>query len=64
MHFPVVQTYFILLLRSEMIKLRNNADSFRFVNNAAEAECTMVPIEKVYPSIPTLDTETEDVFKL
>ncbi|KAJ8719431.1 hypothetical protein PYW08_011606 [Mythimna loreyi] len=36
----VVQTYFLLLLRSEMIKLRNFGE-FRFVNNAAEAECTM-----------------------
>ncbi|KAJ8719412.1 hypothetical protein PYW08_011587 [Mythimna loreyi] len=36
----VVQTYFLLLLRSEIIKLRNNGE-FRFVNNAVEAECTM-----------------------
>ncbi|KAJ8720026.1 hypothetical protein PYW07_012069 [Mythimna separata] len=36
----VVQTYFLLLLRSEIIKLRSSVE-FRFVNNAAEAECTM-----------------------
>ncbi|PZC82193.1 hypothetical protein B5X24_HaOG211001 [Helicoverpa armigera] len=35
-----IQCYFVLLLRSEMIKLRSNCE-FRFVNNAAEAECTM-----------------------
>ncbi|KAJ8720030.1 hypothetical protein PYW07_012073 [Mythimna separata] len=35
-----VQTYFLLLLRSEIIKLRSSGE-FRFVNNAAEAECTM-----------------------
>ncbi|KAJ8720028.1 hypothetical protein PYW07_012071 [Mythimna separata] len=36
----VVQTYVLLLLRSEIIKLRSSGE-FRFVNNAAEAECTM-----------------------
>ncbi|KAJ8720020.1 hypothetical protein PYW07_012063 [Mythimna separata] len=36
----VIQSYFLLLLRSEIVKLRSNCE-FRFVNNAAEAECTM-----------------------
>ncbi|KAJ8719399.1 hypothetical protein PYW08_011574 [Mythimna loreyi] len=36
----VIQSYFLLLLRSEIMKLRGNCE-FRFVNNAAEAECTM-----------------------
>ncbi|KAJ8719411.1 hypothetical protein PYW08_011586 [Mythimna loreyi] len=36
----IVQTYFLMLLRSEIIKLRNSGE-FRFVNNAAEAMCTM-----------------------
>ncbi|KAH9645118.1 hypothetical protein HF086_005663 [Spodoptera exigua] len=36
----VVQAYFILLLRSEIIKLKNSC-KFRFVNNAAEALCSL-----------------------
>ncbi|XP_022826888.1 uncharacterized protein LOC111356667 [Spodoptera litura] len=36
----VVQIYFILLLRSEIIKLKNSR-KFRFVNNTAEALCSM-----------------------
>ncbi|XP_026741714.1 uncharacterized protein LOC113503814 [Trichoplusia ni] len=36
----LIQAYVILLVRSEMIKLRSKCQ-FRFVNNAAESECTM-----------------------
>ncbi|CAD0197626.1 unnamed protein product [Chrysodeixis includens] len=36
----VAQGYFLLLLRSEMLKLRNNCE-FRFVNNAAQPECEL-----------------------
>ncbi|XP_035437821.2 uncharacterized protein LOC118267752 [Spodoptera frugiperda] len=36
----VVQIYFIFLLRSEIIKLKNSC-KFRFVNNTAEALCSM-----------------------
>ncbi|CAH0686426.1 unnamed protein product [Spodoptera exigua] len=36
----LVQGYFLLLLRSEIIKLENNSE-FQFVNNAAESECRM-----------------------
>ncbi|KAJ8719408.1 hypothetical protein PYW08_011583 [Mythimna loreyi] len=58
----VAQTYFLLLLRSEITKLRNFGE-FRFVNNAAEAECTMrceevvVATETVKPD-DLRDTET------
>ncbi|KAJ8720039.1 hypothetical protein PYW07_012082 [Mythimna separata] len=47
-----VQTYFLLLLRSEIIKLRSIGE-FRFVNNAAEAECTM-RCEKVVVATETV----------
>ncbi|CAH1637046.1 unnamed protein product [Spodoptera littoralis] len=36
----LVQGYFLLLLRSEIVKLENNSE-FQFVNNAAESECRM-----------------------
>ncbi|XP_026741732.1 uncharacterized protein LOC113503855 [Trichoplusia ni] len=36
----VSQGYFLLLLRSEMLKLKSNCE-FRFVNNAAQSECKM-----------------------
>ncbi|PZC82186.1 hypothetical protein B5X24_HaOG210994 [Helicoverpa armigera] len=36
----VVQTYFILLLRSEIIKLIKN-NEVRFLNNGADASCTV-----------------------
>ncbi|XP_026741760.1 uncharacterized protein LOC113503849 [Trichoplusia ni] len=36
----MLQTYFLLLVRSEMVKLNSNCE-FRFVNNAAQAECVM-----------------------
>ncbi|KAF9823080.1 hypothetical protein SFRURICE_015560 [Spodoptera frugiperda] len=36
----LVQIYFIFLLRSEIIKLKNSC-KFRFVNNTAEALCSM-----------------------
>lgn len=36
----VTQAYVILLVKSEIIKL-NDIGSFRFVNNAAEAECKL-----------------------
>lgn len=41
-----MQGYFLLLLRSEIIKLRNHCE-FRFVNNAAEAECTIIDDEEL-----------------
>lgn len=41
----VVQAYFILLLRSEVIKL-NSSSEFRFVNNPAEAQCMMASKER------------------
>ncbi|KAJ8720027.1 hypothetical protein PYW07_012070 [Mythimna separata] len=47
----VVQTYVLLLLRSEIIKLRSIGE-FRFVNNAAEAECTMRCDEVVIATEP------------
>lgn len=36
----VLSGYVLLLVRSEIVKLNNNCQ-FRFVNNAAESECTM-----------------------
>ncbi|CAH0686427.1 unnamed protein product [Spodoptera exigua] len=36
----LIQIYFLLLVRSEIIKLRSNCE-FRFVNLAAEGECTL-----------------------
>ncbi|KAF9823076.1 hypothetical protein SFRURICE_015556 [Spodoptera frugiperda] len=36
----LVQGYFLLLVRSEIVKLENNSE-FQFVNNAAESECRM-----------------------
>lgn len=38
--FTVIQGYVIILVRSEIVKLQNS-NSFRFVNNAADAECTL-----------------------
>nr|XP_049700644.1 uncharacterized protein LOC126055453 [Helicoverpa armigera] len=50
----VVQSYLLLLLRSEIIKLSNNC-GFEFVNNAAEAACTMKCAEEV--AIGEMDPE-------
>ncbi|XP_022826945.1 uncharacterized protein LOC111356711 [Spodoptera litura] len=36
----LVQGYFLLLVRSEIVKLENSSE-FQFVNNAAESECRM-----------------------
>ncbi|XP_035437496.1 uncharacterized protein LOC118267544 [Spodoptera frugiperda] len=36
----LIQIYFLLLVRSEIIKLRSNCE-FRFVNLASEGECTL-----------------------
>ncbi|XP_022827183.1 uncharacterized protein LOC111356904 [Spodoptera litura] len=36
----LIQIYFLLLVRSEIIKLRSNCE-FRFVNLTAEGECTL-----------------------
>ncbi|CAH0625272.1 unnamed protein product [Chrysodeixis includens] len=36
----LLQIYFLLLLRSEIVKLNANCE-FRFVNNAAQGECVM-----------------------
>ncbi|KAJ8720029.1 hypothetical protein PYW07_012072 [Mythimna separata] len=61
-----VQTYFLLLLRSEIIKLRSSGE-FRFVNNAAEAECTMrcdevvVGTETVKPDTTEKEIKAETV---
>ncbi|CAB3227840.1 unnamed protein product [Arctia plantaginis] len=66
----LTQAYVILLVRSEIIKL-NNIGSFRFVNNAAEAECKLY-IEHPHEEIVQIneennkneneksDTDTED----
>lgn len=66
----VMQTYFLLLVRSEIIKLQNNCE-FQFVNNAAEAECTMkykeglVDEEKGTEDVCSKGTcETEDVCEI
>uniref|UniRef100_A0A2A4JJZ4 Uncharacterized protein n=1 Tax=Heliothis virescens TaxID=7102 RepID=A0A2A4JJZ4_HELVI len=58
----VLQCYFVFLIRSEIIKLRSNCE-FRFVNNAAEAECIMeigdnLPKEHSIPE-PVLEKDTE-----
>ncbi|PZC82189.1 hypothetical protein B5X24_HaOG210997 [Helicoverpa armigera] len=50
----VVQSYLLLLLRSEIIKLSNNC-GFEFVNDAAEAACTMKCAEEV--AIGEMDPE-------
>ncbi|XP_063894683.1 uncharacterized protein LOC110372198 [Helicoverpa armigera] len=59
-----IQCYFVLLLRSEIIKLNSNCE-FRFVNNAAEAECTMkirddVPEEPMAEPILEKANESDD----
>lgn len=51
--FPVVQVYFVLLLRSQVIKLENSGE-FR-LNNTAEAQCMMTSKEK--------GAEAENVWK-
>ncbi|CAB3227841.1 unnamed protein product [Arctia plantaginis] len=53
----LIQAYVILLVRSEIVKL-NNIGSFRFVNNAAEAECKLY-IEDPHEEIVQINEENE-----
>uniref|UniRef100_A0A2A4JIN4 MARVEL domain-containing protein n=1 Tax=Heliothis virescens TaxID=7102 RepID=A0A2A4JIN4_HELVI len=46
----LIQSYIILLLRSEIIKLSNNCE-FRFVNNSAEVELRINDENKEKPSL-------------
>ncbi|CAB3228298.1 unnamed protein product [Arctia plantaginis] len=55
----LIQIYITLLVRSEIIKLKNTM-SFRFVNNAVEAECNLI-IEDTYAEKTADDAEVIEV---
>ncbi|KAJ8719409.1 hypothetical protein PYW08_011584 [Mythimna loreyi] len=58
----IVQTYFLMLLRSEIIKLRNSGD-FGFVNNTAEAMCTIECKEVVTEAVKPNDYRDSETVK-
>ncbi|KAF9823078.1 hypothetical protein SFRURICE_015558 [Spodoptera frugiperda] len=54
-HSAVIQAYILVLVRSVMIKIKKGFE-IRFINNAAECECTMFADE----DIPDIDETSED----
>lgn len=55
----VTEIYFILLMRSEILKLESRY-GFSFVNNAAEGECTMRECTQIEGDCKTIEDEPKE----